>query len=96
MKHFYFVTETLKRSKKYGCSDIRCKIYKLEKGQPIYIAFTDYNTASTRGAINEVFAKLMEIGLIPKKYENSSKTDWCGSGYFYGEVTKKYGIWELY
>lgn len=95
MKHFYFVTEVLKHSKKYGCSDIRCRIYKLEKKRPIYIAFTDYNTASTRGAIHEVFAKLIEIGLIPKKYWNSSKSGLCGSGYFYGEVTKKYGIWKL-
>lgn len=30
MKHFYFVTEVLKHSKKHGCSDIRCRIYKLE------------------------------------------------------------------
>lgn len=96
MKHFYFTKEVVKHSKKYGCSDILCRIYEPRKEVPYVIGIVKYNTASTPGATAEVFQKLIELGYIPKKYYNSSKTDWCGAGYFYGKVTEKYGIWELY
>lgn len=95
MKSFVFTQERIKHSKMYGCSTMRCTIYKIVKNIPEYIGFVDYNTASTRGAISEVFNKLMDLKYIPKKYYNSSKTDWSSGGYYFGEVCEKYSIREL-
>ena len=69
-KHFYFTQEVKRHSKTYGYNDMYCNIYKIDKkdGTPCSIGICEYRTGSTRGAIHEVFAKLVELKLIPKKY----------------------------
>lgn len=71
------------------------KIYRLKHNKPILIGYHEYSTASTRGGVHEVFNYLMENGYIPKKYYTSSRCDWCGDGYFFGEVEKHYNIIEI-
>ena len=70
-------------------------IYEIKKNTPVYIGSVEYSTGSTRGAIHETFNYLMENGYIPKKYYNSSRCDWMGSGYFYGDVRNHYNIVEV-
>lgn len=70
-------------------------IYKIKNNIPVYIGSVEYSTGSTRGAKHEAFNFLMDNGHIPKKYYNSSKCDWMGAGYFYGDVTKLYNIIEI-
>ena len=95
MKIFVFTQERIKNYKMNGGSIMRCSIYKITKNIPEYVGFIDYSTASTCGAISEVFNKLMDLKYIPKKYYNSSKSDWCSGGYYFGEVCEKYKIIEL-
>jgi hypothetical protein len=88
---FYFTKEMLKRSKMYGNIIWRCHIYQIREndGQPIKIAFVDYDSASTRGADSEVFAKLVEKEYIPKEYMEKS-------AYYYDSgVGKEYPIYEM-
>jgi len=47
------------------------------------------------GAEAEAFQALMNCGEIPKKWFSSSASDWCGSGYFDGPVTKHYSIQRI-
>ncbi len=70
-------------------------IYKIKNNIPVYIGRVEYSTGSTRGAQHETFNFLMDNGYIPKKYYNSSKCDFMGPGYFYGDVTKNYNIIEI-
>ena len=70
-------------------------VYKLRNNTPEYIGFFAYSTASTRGAKHEVFNYLMNNGYIPKKYYKSSECGWMGAGYFFGEVTEHYNIFEI-
>lgn len=70
-------------------------IYRIKNNTPIYIGYTEFSTGSTRGAKHECFNYLMENGHIPKKYYNSSCSEWMGAGYFFGEVTKHYNIFEV-
>lgn len=72
-----------------------CTIYRIKNNRPQYVGTVKYCTASTQGAKAEVFQYLMEKGYIPKKYYNSSKCDFMGAGYFFGEVTKIYDIIEV-
>ena len=88
---FYFTKEMLKRSKMYGNIIWRCHIYQIREndGQPIKIAFVDYDSASTRGADSEVFAKLVEKEYIPREYLEKS-------AYYYDSgVSKEYPIYEM-
>ena len=70
-------------------------IYRIKDNKPIYVGSVEFSTGSTRGAKHEAFNYLMDNGYIPKKYYNSSKSDWCGAGYFYGDVEKYYSIIEV-
>lgn len=72
-----------------------CTIYRIKDNAPQYIGTLEYTTGSTQGAKAEVFQYLIKSGHIPKKYYNSSKCDFMGAGYFYGEVTKYYNIIEI-
>lgn len=72
-----------------------CTIYKIKNNRPQYVGTVEYSTASTKGAEAEVFQYLMENGYIPKKYYTSSKCDFMGAGYFFGEVTELYNIIEV-
>ena len=90
-KRFYFTKEMFKRSKMYGNIIWRCHSYQIREndGQPIKIAFVDYDSASTRGADSEVFAKLVEKEYIPKEYLEKS-------AYYYDSgVGKEYPIYEM-
>lgn len=90
-KHFYFTQEVKRHSKKYGYSDILCRIYKMGKkdGSPYMVGTCEYGTGSTRGAICEVFAKLVELKLIPKKYYKLDK-------YYTSYNQNSYRIHEIY
>lgn len=77
------------------CNNRELTIYKIKNNIPVYIGTVEYSTGSTRGAQHEVFNYLMDNGHIPKKYYNSSKCDFMGSGYFFGDVTKLYNIIEI-
>ena len=96
MAKFFFSRTVVKHSKKYGSSDILCRIYQLRKNDLLLIGSVEYNTSSTRGAISEVFNKLIELKKIPKKCYNFSKSDWQGAGYYCYEVEKAgYKIYEV-
>lgn len=71
------------------------KIYRMKNNFPVYVGTVYYSTGSTRGAVHEAFNYLMEAGYIPKKYYNSSKCEWMGAGYFYGDVREHYNIVEV-
>ena len=91
MKHYIFtIFET-----KYGGSKQGARIYRLKNNKPIIVGIAQWNTASYRGAVSEVFGRLIELGEIPQKYYNSSVCEWRGRGYFAGEVTEKYSITEV-
>lgn len=92
MKTFIY-KETKHHSRKRNNRELT--IYKLEKNTPKYIGSVEYSTGSTRGAIHETFNYLMNNGYIPKKYYKSSECGWIGPGYFFGEVTKYYNIFEV-
>ena len=70
-------------------------IYRIKENKPLYVGSVEFSTGSTRGAKHEAFNYLMDNGYIPKKYYNSSKCDFMGPGYFFGEVEKHYNIIEV-
>ena len=90
-KHFYFTQEVKRHSKTYGYNDMYCNIYKINKkdGTPCSVGTCEYRTGSTRGAIHEVFAKLVELKLIPKKYHKLNK-------YYTSYNQNSYRIHEIY
>lgn len=90
-KRFYFRQEKIKYSKMYGYCVYRCYVYRLRKedGMPQKIGHIDYQTGSTRGAVNEVFYFLTEKGLIPKKYYEKSAYHFNSGAY------DKYPIYEM-
>ena len=92
MKRFYFTEEqhpNRTRNNRTG------EIYTIKNGALVWCCDYAYSTGSCRGAQSEVFRALMENGFIPRKWENSSKTDWSGSGYFFGPVTEHYEIKQI-
>lgn len=96
MKNYIFNIYDSKVNRIYGGYLQHAKIYRLKKNVPYLIGTVEWQTASYRGAVSEVFNKLMELGEIPKKFYNSSISEWRGRGYFAGEVTEKYDIRELW
>jgi hypothetical protein len=95
MKTFIFTVEKKSINRLYGgCKEI-ARIYRIKNNKPVYVGQTSWNTASYRGAKSEVFNKLIDIGQIPKKYYHGSVCEWRGAGYYAGEVTEKYNIWEV-
>lgn len=95
MKTFIFTITKRTVNRLYGgCKEV-AKIYRIKNNKPVYVGATSWNTASYRGAVSEVFNKLIELGEIPKKYYNSSVCEWRSSGYFAGDVTNKYSISEV-
>lgn len=91
MKNFcFYVRKATKRG-----MDYTAVIYRIVKNKLEYVGATSWNTASYRGEVHEVYNALMSFGYIPKKYYNSSKSDWCSGGYYNGIVTDKYNIQEL-
>ena len=95
MKHYIFNIYDSKVNRIYGGCLQRAKIYRLKKNVPYYIGKAEWQTASYKGAVSEVFGKLIELGEIPKKYYNSPVCEWRGRGYFAGDVTEKYNITEV-
>lgn len=95
MKHYIFNIYDSKVNKIYGGCLQRAKIYRLKRNIPYLIGTVEWQTASYRGAVSEVFNKLMELGEIPKKFYSSSISEWRGRGYFAGKVTKNYSISEV-
>lgn len=95
MKHYLFTIYDSKVNRLYGGSKQKAKIYRVKNNQPQYIGVAEWNTASYRGAMSEVFNQLIRLGEIPKKYYNSSVCEWRGAGYFAGDVTGKYSITEI-
>lgn len=96
MPKFFFSRKVIKHSKMYGSSDILCRIFQLKGNNLILLGGVEYNTSSTRGAISEVFNKLIEMKKIPKKCYKFSKSDWQGAGYYCSEVEKAgYYIYEI-
>ena len=92
MKRFIY-TET--KHQKRIRNNRELTIYQIKNNMPKYIGSLEYSTGSTRGAQHETFNFLMDNGYIPKKYYNSSKCDFMGAGYFFGDVTKLYNIIEI-
>lgn len=95
MKTFIFTVEKKSINRLYGGRKEIARIYRIKNNKPVYVGQTSWNAASYRGAVSEVFNKLIDIGQIPKKYYNSSVCEWRSAGYYAGEVTKKYDIWEV-
>lgn len=95
MKYYAFTIFDSKVNRVYGGCLQRAKIYRIKKNKLVYIGKAEWQTASYRGAISEVFLKLISLGEIPKKYYHSSVCEWRGPGYFAGEVTEKYNIEEI-
>lgn len=67
------------------------KIYRVKNNVPTFITSCNYNGGSYSGHRSEVFKALMQVGEIPKKYENLSRSEWRGRG-FYCEAVEKKGI----
>lgn len=76
-------------------NNVYATIYRLKHNNPEYIGRFEFSTASMRGYKHEVFNYLMDNGYIPKKYYTSSRCEWRGDGYFFGEVEKFYNIYEI-
>lgn len=71
-------------------------VFRIKDNNIIWITSFEYSTASCRGGKHEAFNALMDCGEIPRKWYTSSRTEWSGDGYFYGEVTKHYDIVEAF
>ena len=97
MTNYYFKQETIKHSKKYGYQVRECSIYLLDEKDmhPIKIGTCQYNTGSTCGATNEVFAFLVKQGRMV-----NIKAPIYGTGttiYFSDSVANELNnIYELY
>lgn len=73
----------------------RIEVYQWKNKEPEYIGYFKININSTKGAKHEALCWLIENKYIPKKYYDSSCTEWRASGYYYGEVTNKYKIYVI-
>lgn len=92
-KHFCY---SLRESKwKNHGYEVEVTIYELKKNEPVFVGFANWHTGSFRGGDSEVMNKLIELGLIPKKYYNYSESDWRGAGYYCPEVAEHYVIHNL-
>ena len=91
MKRYIF-TQT--RPDKKG--NVTGNIFRVKDNDIFYITDFSFRLGSCRGAKHEAFNALMDCGEIPRKWYTSSRSEWSGDGYFYGEVEKHYDIKEAF